>query len=250
METGAATSPTFYNQEEDCQYSTMNEPSAAFRATEPCRIVVADDHAIIRDGLTAILADAGGFDVVGTACDGKAAIEAVGQLKPDLLVIDLTMPHTDGAEAIKVIKRRYPEVRVVVLTYHKEDAYIHAAIKAGADGYVLKDDGREELLSAIQNVAVGKSYISPSICDRVMSGYVRSGDKDSRRTATGWEQLTHRERQVLKLVAEGYTTKEIADYLSLSEKTVEKHRSKMMHKLNLPGISAVTAYAIENGLLS
>ena len=131
METGAATSPTFYNQEEDCQYSTMNEPSAAFRATEPCRIVVADDHAIIRDGLTAILADAGGFDVVGTACDGKAAIEAVGQLKPDLLVIDLTMPHTDGAEAIRVIKRRFPHVRVVVLTYHKEDTYIHAAIMSG-----------------------------------------------------------------------------------------------------------------------
>ena len=89
----------------------MNEPSAAFRAIEPCRIVVADDHAIIRDGLTAILVDAGGFDVVGTACDGKAAIEAVGRLKPNLLVIDLTMPHTDGAEAIKVIKRRYPDVR-------------------------------------------------------------------------------------------------------------------------------------------
>ena len=151
MQTEAVTSPTFYNQGEDFQYSMMNDPSAAFRAIEPCRIVVADDHAIIRDGLAAILADAGGFDVIGTACDGKAAIEAVGQLKPDLLVIDLTMPHTDGAEAIKVIKRRYPDVRVVVLTYHKEDAYIHAAINAGADGYILKDDGREELLSAIQN---------------------------------------------------------------------------------------------------
>jgi DNA-binding NarL/FixJ family response regulator len=228
----------------------MTDVSAATHATEPCRIVVADDHAIIRDGLSAILVEAGGFDVVGTANDGKAAVEAVGQLRPDLLVIDLTMPHTDGAEAIRVIKQRYPDVRIVVLTYHKEDAYIHAAIKAGADGYVLKDDGREDLLSAIHNVASGKSFISPAICDRVMSGYVSSGEHDAGQTAAGWEQLTDRERQVLRLVAEGYKTKEIADYLSLSKKTVEKHRSKMMRKLNLSGISAVTAYAIENGLLS
>ena len=209
----------------------MTDVSAATHATEPCRIVVADDHAIIRDGLSAILVEAG---FLSHKKEGKL----------------LTMPHTDGAEAIRVIKHRYPDVRIVVLSYHKEDAYIHSALKAGADGYVLKDDGREDLLSAIRNVANGKSFISPAICDRVMSGYVSFGENDAARTATGWDQLTDRERQVLRLVAEGYKTKEIAEYLSLSKKTVEKHRSKMMRKLNLTGISAVTTYAIENGLLS
>ena len=228
----------------------MNNLPAAVQTAQPCRVVIADDHAIIRDGLSAILGEENAFDVIGTASDGKTAIEAVGKLSPDLLLIDLSMPHTDGAEAITVIKKRYPDVRVVVLTYHKEDAHIHAAIKAGADGYVLKDDGRDELLAAVRNVAIGKSYLSPAICDRVMSGYLRAEAPDSQRPAAGWEQLTARERQVLKLVAEGYKTKDIANYLSLSKKTVEKHRSSMMRKLELKGVSAVTAYAIENGLLS
>jgi DNA-binding NarL/FixJ family response regulator len=228
----------------------MNDPSVAATHSQPFRIVIADDHAIIRDGLSAILRDEENFDVVGTAVDGKAAIEAVRNLSPDLLLIDLSMPHTDGAEAIRVIKKRQPEVRVVVLTYHKEDAHIHAALQAGADGYVLKDDGRDDLLSAVRNVAMGKGYLSPAICDRVMSGYVQSKTPGDPGTTASWQMLSDRELQVLKLVAEGYKTKDIADYLSLSEKTIEKHRSNMMRKLGLQGVSAVTAYAIENGLLA
>jgi DNA-binding NarL/FixJ family response regulator len=228
----------------------MNTVPAAVNVSSTCHIVIADDHAILRDGLSAILSDEPGFEIVGTAEDGKAAVEAVGRLEPDLVLIDLSMPRTDGSQAITMIKQRYPAVRVVVLTYHKEDVHIHAALKAGADGYVLKDDGRDELIAAVRNVYAGRSYLSPAICDRVMSGYVRSNPQDTAGGIASWEQLSAREQQVLKLVAEGYKTREIAEYLSLSEKTIEKHRASMMHKLDLHGVSAVTAYAIENGLLA
>ena len=219
------------------------------RATA-CRIVVVDDHAIMRDGISAILSSESDMDVVGVAGDGKEAIKVVRWRKPDLVLIDLSMPRTDGAKAIETIKRINPRTKAVVLTFHKEDAHISAALQAGADAYVLKDDGRSELLSAIRNVWQGRSYLSPSICDRVMSGYVRANRAELAPVAPSWESLSAREREVLKLVAEGYKTREIAEYLSLSVKTVEKHRSNMMRKLDLHGVSAVTAYAIENGLLS
>lgn len=229
----------------------MAGPGAEIGSKNHCRIVVVDDHAIMRDGLTAILNYEADFEVVGVADNGKCAIDEVTRLLPDVLLIDLSMPRTDGAQAIRVIKSRYPEVGVVVLTYHKEDAHIHAALEAGANSYILKDDGRAELLSAIRNVKAGSSYLSPAIADRVMSGYVRSGVPGTAATATtSWEILTSREQEVLKLVAEGYKTREIADYLSLSNKTVEKHRANMMRKLDLHGVSAVTAYAIENGLVT
>lgn len=219
-------------------------------STDPCRIVVVDDHAIMRDGLCAILNDEPDLDVVGVADNGKGAIDEAGRHSPDLVLIDLSMPRTDGAQAIRVIKSRYPDIGVVVLTFHKEDAHIRSALEAGADAYVLKDDGRGDLLAAIRNVRAGRSYLSPAICDRVMSGYVRSGVPGTPSQSPSWEKLSGREQEVLKLVAEGYKTREIADYLSLSEKTIEKHRASMMRKLDLHGVSAVTAYAIENGLVS
>jgi DNA-binding NarL/FixJ family response regulator len=204
----------------------------------------------MRDGLVALLGNESDFEIAGTAGDGKSAVEAVDREQPDVVLIDLSMPRTDGAQAIRVIKRKRPGTRVLVLTFHKEDAYIHVALEAGADGYVLKDDGRAELLTALRVVGSGKSYLSPAICDRVMSGYLRGfAPSDSPRLAS-WDTLTISEQQVLKLIAEGYKTREIAIYLSLSEKTVEKHRRNMMLKLDLHGVSAVTAYAIENGLLS
>ena len=215
-----------------------------------CRVIVVDDHAIMRDGLSSILDGEPELEIVGTAGDGKAAIAEVDRLMPDIVIMDLTMPRTDGARAITEIKRKHPEIGVVVLTFHKEDAHIHSALLAGADAYVLKDDGCGELLSAVSNVLAGKSYLSPAICDRVMSGYVRAAVEPQESVTASWEVLSERERQVLKLVAEGYKTREIADYLSLSAKTVEKHRTNMMRKLDLHGISAVTVYAIENGLLS
>jgi len=224
----------------------MTSARIARDPTKTCRIVIVDDHAIMRDGLTALLDNEPDLQVVGSAGDGKAAVAAVTREKPELVVIDLSMPRTDGAQAIRIIKRKFAAVRIVVLTFHKEDAHIHAALQAGADGYVLKDDGRGELLSAVRNVAAGKSYLSPEICDRVVSGYLRGGTNET----PAWELLNPREREVLKLIAEGYKNREIAEYLSLSVKTIEKHRTNLMRKLDLHSVSEVTTYAIANGLLA
>ena len=212
------------------------------------RIMIVDDHTIMRDGLQSLLASEPGFEVVGTAADGRSAIRSVASLKPDIILMDLTMPGTSGIDAIAHIKRQHPNVKLIALTFHKEDRYIHATLEAGADAYVLKDDSRTELFTALRSVLGGKSYLSPSICDRVVAGYLAGGDSNSKEPS--WEILTKREREVIKLIAEGHKTKEIAEYLSLSPKTVEKHRTNLMKKLDLHSVSAVTLYAIQNGLIT
>ena len=212
------------------------------------RILIVDDHTIMRDGLQSLIESEPGFKVVGVAADGKTGVRRVGELKPDIVMMDLTMPGTSGIDAIAHIKRQYRNVKLVALTFHKEDQYIHATLEAGADAYLLKDDSRSELFTALRSVLDGKSYLSPSICDRVVAGYLAGGDPGAKKPA--WELLTKREREVIKLIAEGYKTREIAEYLSLSPKTVEKHRTNLMKKLDLHSVSAVTLYAIQNGLIS
>jgi len=212
----------------------------------PVRILIADDHTILRAGIRSLLDLVPDFQVVGEVDNGKDAIYQAGQLKPDLLLSDLSMPKTNGTEAIQHIKSRYPDIKVLVLTVHKTEEYVHAALKAGANGYVLKDDTSDELISAIKNIAAGKTYLSPSICNEVVMGYLADPGKE--RISTSIEQLTSREREVMKLIAEGYRNKDIAQYLSISLKTVEKHRSNMMKKLDLHSASSITSYAIKNGL--
>lgn len=188
------------------------------------------------------------YEVVGVAADGKEAIRSAEELQPDIILMDLTMPLTSGIDAILQIKRQRPSTKIVALTFHKEDEYIHATLEAGADGYVLKDDSRTELLTALASVLDGKSYLSPSICDKVVAGYLSVGESSAKEST--WEVLTQREREVIKLIAEGKRTKDIAIYLSLSPKTIEKHRANLMKKLNLRSVSAVTVYAIQNGFIS
>jgi len=215
--------------------------------SKPHKVLIVDDHALMRNGLEAMLLAETGFEVVGVAADGKSAIRAVAELQPDVVLMDLTMPLTSGIEAIVQIKRKHPRTKIVALTYHKEAKYVYSALQAGADAYVLKDDSRTELLAALRNVLSGKSYLSPSIAGTVVAGYISStGDT---KAATSWDILTSREREVIKLIAEGKRTKDIAEYLSLSPKTVEKHRTSMMKKLDLHSVSEVTVYAIQNGLI-
>ena len=202
----------------------------------------------MRNGLEAMLESEAGYEVVGVASDGMSAMRAVTELQPDIVMMDLTMPRTSGIDAIVKIKRQYPQIKIIALTFHKEDKYIHATLEAGADAYVLKDDSRTELFSALACVANGKSYLSPSIVDKVMAGYISGGDASSGEPS--WEVLTRREREVIKLIAEGKRTKEIATYLSLSPKTIEKHRTNLMRKLDLHNVSAVTVYAIKNGFVT
>jgi two-component system response regulator NreC len=211
-------------------------------------ILIVDDHALMRNGLEAMLASDPDFEVVGVAADGMTAIRAVAKLQPDIVLMDLTMPRTSGMDAIVQIKRQYPDVKIIALTFHKEEKYIHATLEAGADAYVLKDDSRTELFNALNNVATGNNYLSPSIVDKVVAGYLSGGDTSTDKHS--WDVLTRREREVIKLIAEGKRTKEIAEYLSLSPKTIEKHRTNLMRKLDLHNVSEVTVYALKNGFVS
>lgn len=211
-------------------------------------ILVVDDFPIFREGLTSILTSTPDLEVIGEADNGKTAVQKAKQLRPDLILMDLTMPIMNGTEAIRLIKQSVPAIKIIALTEHKSHDHVQAAIAAGADGYVLKDDRTSRILSAIDCVLHGEIYLSPGVCDKVVSGFL--GNQPNPAGGTSWTHLTLREREVIKLVAEGYKNREIASHLSLSIKTVEKHRSSLMRKLNIRGVSALTAYAIENSLIS
>lgn len=214
----------------------------------PARILIADDHTILRDGVRSLLNVVPNFEVIGEVDNGKDAILSAGQLKPDVILSDLSMPGTNGTEAIQRINSRYPEIKILVLTVHKSEEYVHAALKAGASGYLLKDDTSDELINAINNILAGKIHLSSGICGNVVMGYL--ADQGNQTKSTSAELLTTREREVIKLIAEGYKNKDTAKYLSISLKTVEKHRSNLMKKLDLHSTSSITSYAINNGFLA
>jgi len=212
------------------------------------RIVIAEDHTILREGLHSLLSSEPDFEVVGEAGDGRDAIRLAEKLQPDLILMDLSMPKMNGMDAIREIKKHHSDTKIVALTVHKTEEYILATLQAGANGYVLKDATHAELMIAIQSVLSGKTYLSPGVSEKVVDGYLE-GHKDLK-TRSSWDTLSPREREVLKLIAEGNKNREIADYLYLSLKTVEKHRSNLMKKLDLHNAAALTAYAIEKGLVS
>ena len=212
------------------------------------RIVIAEDHTILREGLRSLLCSDPEFDVVGEAEDGRDAIRCVEALSPDLALMDLSMPRMNGLDAIKEIKKQNPEIKIIVLTVHKTEEYILATLQAGADGYLLKDANHSELVMAIKNVLAGKRYLSPGISEKVIEGYLEG--RKALKTKSSWDTLTQREREILKLIAEGYKNKEVADYLCISLKTVEKHRSNLMRKLDLHNVAALTAFAAEKGLIT
>ena len=216
---------------------------------EKRRILLVEDHTLLRAGLRALMAGEPDLEVAGEAANGLDAIRTLGELAPHLVIMDLTMPGMNGIEAIAHMKRCWPQIRILVLTLHRADEYIHESLKSGADGYILKDASQEELLVAVRSVLNGKTYLSPDISSRVVSVYLGGGGRSSGQ-ASAWDSVTTRERQVLKLVGEGHPNKYIAQYLSLSVKTVEKHRSNLMKKLDLHNASTLTAYAIEKGLLN
>ena len=215
---------------------------------EKKKIVVAEDHRILREGLKALLAASNKVEIVGEAEDGLEAIRCVERLKPHLILLDLAMPRMNGISAIKEIKSRFPETKILALTIHETEDYILEAFKSGADGYCLKDAGHVELLAAIESVLAGKPYLSPGVSQKVLQGYLEG--RRTLKTQSSWDTITQREKDVLKLVGEGYKNKEIADYLCISVKTVEKHRSNLMKKLDIHTVSALTSYAIQKGLVT
>jgi len=211
------------------------------------RVVIAEDHPIFKEGLKALLPSNMGFEIVGEAEDGVEAVRCVEDLKPDLVLMDLSMPRKSGVEAIKEIKGKAPEIKILALTAHSDEEYIVAAFQAGADGYVLKDAKRSEVVAAIETVLTGRPYLSPGISEKMISGYLR-GMKPADEPSSA-SVLSQRELEVLKLIAEGCTNKAVADRLFISVKTVEKHRANIMAKLDLHTPQALTAYALQNKLI-
>ena len=210
-------------------------------------ILIAEDHTLIREGVKALVSFETDFEVVGEALDGREAIRLTEKLSPEIVLMDLSMPRMDGMQAIREIKRRWPKKRVLALTAHKTEEYVLTTLKAGADGYLLKDSTYQEMMTAVRSVLSGKRYLSPGISEKVIEGYLEG--KQTIKVQGFWDNLTSREREVLKLIAEGYRNKEIANMLVISPKTVEKHRANLMEKLNFHNVSEVTAYAIEKGLV-
>ena len=212
------------------------------------KVVIVEDHKLFREGLKSLLSDKEGVEVVGEAGDGIEAIRIVKRCLPDIMLLDLSMPKMNGISVMKEIKSQFPETKIMALTIHESDQYVLEAFEAGADGYCLKDAGRNELMVAVDSVLQGKRYISPSISENVLEGYL-SGRKRLK-SRTSWDSITQREREVLKLLGEGFQNKEISDMLHISVKTVEKHRANIMNKLDLHNAAALTAYAIEHGLVT
>jgi len=211
------------------------------------RIVLADDHQIIRDGLRHLLKTQKDMDVLAEAEDGRSAVQLVEELKPDVVILDVAMPDLNGIEAARQIRSRYPNVRIVALSMHSDRRFIAEMLKAGASGYLLKDSAFEELAQAVRTVVAGKMYLSPQITGGIIEDYVLRLPNGQESAAS---VLTPREREVLQLVAEGKSTKQIAGHLNVSVKTVETHRRQLMEKLNLHTVAELTKYAVREGLTS
>lgn len=209
------------------------------------RILIVEDHTLLREGLRAMFASVAGFEVAGEARDGREALLRAMDLKPDLITMDLSLPDMSGIEATREIKRRHPEIRVLALTVQKSEEYVREALKAGADGYVLKDASYEELVAAIHQVLAGKLFLSSEVKGQVVSRYLTGGS--AARPASHWERLTDRERSIAKLVAEGRTNRAAAECLNLSPKTVEKHRASLMQKLGLRSATELVLMALQQG---
>ncbi len=206
------------------------------------RILLADDHVVVRTGFRMILSSQPGCEVVGEASTGHEAVAAVESLEPDLVVMDISMPKLNGIEATRRIAASHPRTRVLALSMHKDAAYVREALRAGAKGYLLKDSGPDALLAAVRAVANGEGFLSPGVADDVLADYRRHVSRPI-------DRLTSREREVLQWIAEGKTNKEIAQALDLSVYTVEAHRGRIMEKLNLHSIGELVRFAVRNGVI-
>lgn len=212
------------------------------------RVLLAEDHTIVRKGLRSLLDAEADVEVVGEADNGRQAIEQVCELHPDVVLMDITMPELSGLEATRRIKTRYPQVQVLVLTMHANEQYVLEILRAGASGYLVKQSAVAEMMLAIRAVHRGDSFLSPAISRQVIDEYSRRAE--AALGDTQYDRLTPREREVLQLVAEGHSNREIADMLCISIKTVEAHRSHLMDKLDLHNTAELTRYAIARGLIA
>ena len=210
------------------------------------RVLIADDHALVRSGFRAILQALPDVTVVGEASDGQEAMTLVQRVQPHVVLMDVSMPGLNGIDVTAQLAREMPHVRVILVSMHASEVYVRRGLQAGASGYLLKDSGVVELELAVRAVARGETYLSPAVSRPVIEGYVRPVEAE----ASGLERLTPRHRQILQLVAEGKTTKEIAQRLTLGTRTVESHRAELMRRLDIHDLPGLVRYAICIGLIS
>jgi DNA-binding NarL/FixJ family response regulator len=209
---------------------------------KPMRILLADDHTVVRHGFRRILEAQGDFEVVGEVSNGREAVDQAAAQQPDVVIMDVTMPELNGIEATRRIAEASPRTRVLALSMHRDSVYVREILRAGARGYLLKDSSEDDLIAAVRAVGQGEGYLSPAVSDAVLSDY-------RRHVTDPIDLLTSREREVLQWIAEGKTNKEIATGLNLSVYTVEAHRGKIMEKLNLHSAGELVRFAIRNGLI-
>ena len=210
------------------------------------RVLVADDHAVLRDGLKALVSAQPDMEIVGEAENGQTTYERAKELMPDVVLMDISMPELNGVQATELLRRDCPHVKILVLTAYKDKGYLDRLLKVGASGFILKLSAAEELIGAIRLVAEGKTYLDPHMVDRIAEGYVRS------KTLKGevrQRQLTSREEEVLRLIARGYSNKEISFQLKIAVKTVESHKANLMQKLELRSRTEIVRYAVRQGWL-
>ncbi|MCL4486660.1 MAG: response regulator transcription factor [Chloroflexi bacterium] len=211
------------------------------------RVVIADDHSIVREGVRLLLEAQPDIQVVGEAADGNEAVDIIRQQLPDVAVMDIQMPNLNGLDATRAIKQEFPQVHILVLTMYESDEYFFQTLSAGASGYVLKKAASSDLMAAIRAVSQGNVFLYPSVARRLVSDYltrVKAGEDQG-----SYDGLTPRERQVLKLIAEGHTNQSIAEKLVISQSTVQTHRTRIMHRLNLQTRAELIQYAVRKGLL-
>ena len=212
------------------------------------RILLADDHKLMRSGLRLLIEQQSDLSVVGEAADGREAVALVKSLRPDVVVMDIAMPNLNGIEAAHQITQSQPEIAVIMLSMHPDESYVLRALKSGAKGYLLKDSAESDLIQAIRAVGQGKSFFSPAVSKVLLDDYVRKLTRSGAEDA--YDLLTSREREILQLVAEGKSNKDVANLLNLSVYTVETHRSNIMQKLHLKGVPELTLYAVRKGIIS
>ncbi|MCX7793353.1 MAG: response regulator transcription factor [Thermodesulfovibrionales bacterium] len=210
------------------------------------RVLIADDHSLVREGIIAFLKICDDIEVIGEASDGLEAVEKTENLKPDIVLLDINMPKLGGLEATLEIKRKLPDVKILILTQYDDREYIARLLRAGVSGYILKRAAGSELVNAIRAVKRGELYLHPSIAKEIVQGYL---NKEKAPQEDSYEKLTEREKQVLKLISEGYTYKEIADMLGISVKTAIAHHTKISEKLNIHTRAGLIKFAIQKGII-
>jgi DNA-binding NarL/FixJ family response regulator len=219
------------------------------------RVLIADDHDVVRSGLRALLRSAADFAIVAEAVDGEDAVRLAARHRPDVVLMDISMPNLDGIEATRRIKERQPDVKVIILSVHQDEEYAFQILRAGASGYVLKNARKKEIFAAVRSAVAGERFFSPGISDIIVEGFLkRTGEQDqpeqSKPAAAGDNRLSPRETEILRFIAQGYTNRKIAEVLFLSFRTVNTHRTNIMQKLDIHDTAGLVRHAISLGLIA